>query len=480
MKIRASKRDYLWSFFAYILKFGINLFVFPLVLTILDSAEYGLWVTFSSVTTIINLFDFGFSSTLLRNVTYVWSGSRELHSEGCDSLSSDAQRDKRLFLLTIETCKRIYIILASIAFIFSVSLGTLYIGYVIRNIYKSEYLIAWLISVLGITINFYSGYWGVLLKGIGAIKQTQKANIAGYLIQLIISHVGLWCGFGLISLSLANVICGMTIRFVSYYYFEHYEDVKDVLQSKLQFTKEEIKETFKTVWYNARKAGISSIASVLMTQSTTMLCSAFLGVEITGEYGICLQILNTLNAVSQIFYQTSIPEITQFRQYGNVEKCRKRLSISLCIAWGVFVFGVIFCVFAGNYLLRVIHSQTQLNLYIFLLVAYYSFGEMNYSINANYISLGNHLPFVPSVVITSCSTVLLSMIGMYFHLGIWGLLLIRCITESLYIFWKWPAVVNREMSLNPLKIIKIGFTEIRVYVSKELSKNISIDKKMLK
>lgn len=467
MKIKASKRDYIWSFSAYFLKFCINLFVFPLVLSILDTAEYGLWVTFSSVTTIVNLFDFGFSSTLLRNVTYVWGGSKKLRSEGCDHSLSTDKRDDRLFLLTVQTCKRIYLIIGAIAFVASASLGTLYIAYVVRDMYKTEYIIAWLISAVGITLNLYSGYWSVLLKGVGAIKQSQKANIAGYLVQLIVSYIGLLCGFGLIALSVASVVCGIIIRFLSYHYFKHYEDIQEIIKTKYEFAKNEIKDTFVTIWHNAKKAGVSSIATVLMTQSTTMLCSAFLGVEITGEYGVCLQILSTLTAVSQIFYQTSIPELTQLRQYNQVEKCKRRFSMSLCIAWGIFLIGTGACVLLGDFLLRLIHSQTQINLLMFLFIAYYSFGEMNYSIHASFISLENRLPFFSSVVITAVITVVLSLVSVYFPFGIWGLLLIRCLVESAYIFWKWPMVVHQEMSLNPLRIIKIGFSETKSFLLRE-------------
>ncbi len=470
MLIKASKRDYLWSFAAYFLKFGINLFVFPIVLNILNTAEYGLWVTFSSLTIIVNLFDFGFSSTLLRNVTYVWGGSKELRSEGYDHTQSTAKRDDRLFLLTIQTCKRIYLIIGAIAFIVTASFGTWYISYVVRDIYKPEYIFGWLIMVFGITLNLYTGYWSVLLRGVGAIKHSQKANIAGYLAQLILSYVGLLCGYGIIALAVATVVCGIVIRFISYHYFTHYQDICGILASKCEFAKQEIKSTFFTIWYNAKRAGVSSIATVLMTQSTTMLCSAYFGVEVTGEYGVCLQVLSALIAISQIFYQTTIPELTQLRQYDQRDMCKKRLSMSLCIAWGIFLGGTLICAFSGECLLNLIHSQTKFNLLIFLIVAYYSFGEMNYSMYASFISLGNRLPFVPSVVITSVITVALSFVSVYLHLGIWGLLLVRAITESAYIFWKWPGEVHQEMALNPWRIIKIGTAEIWAVLVRKIYK----------
>ena len=141
--------------------------------------------------------------------------------------------------------------------------------------------------------------------------------------------------------------------------------------------------------------------------------------------------------------------------------------MSLFVAWGIFLIGTGTCVLLGDFLLRLIHSQTQINLLMFLLIAYYSFGEMNYSIHASFISLENRLPFVPSVVITAVITVVLSLVSVYFPFGIWGLLLIRCIVESAYMFWKWPTVVYREMSLNPLRIIKIGLSETKAFLLRE-------------
>ncbi len=464
MKISATKQDYIWSFFAYILKFGVNLFVFPIVLRILDTAEYGLWVTFSSVTIIVNLFDFGFSSTILRNLAYVWGGSSKLQAEGYDNSLDGAERDDKLFLITVRTCKKIYFTIGVLAFLGASTLGTLYILYIIRDMYKIEYVVAWLISVVGITMNLYYGYWSVLLRGVGAVKQTQKANVFGYLIQLIFSFAGMYMGLGLIGLSTANCLCGISIRFLSHYYFKNYEDIETVLNTKYEITKQEIKDAFNKIWHNAKKAGISSIATVLMTQSTTMLCSAYFGVAATGEYGICYQILSTVTAVSQVFYQTTIPELTQLRQHNQIEKCRKKFSESMTVAWIIFFAGVFVCLIFGDVMLKLIESQTRLNITMFIVMAYYSFGEMNYSMHATFISLENRLPFVSSVVITSVVNVALSLLCIFLPFKVWGLLLVRCITETAYIFWKWPAEAQKQLALNPIKMVKIGVKELTTFV----------------
>lgn len=465
MKIETGKRDYLWSYFAYILKFGANLFVFPLVLRILSSEDYGIWITFSSLGVVVNLFDFGFSSTLLRNMTYVWGGAQDLQEEGYKPTSKSALRNDKLFVLTFRTCQKIYLVIAGISFAVSCSAGTMYILYIVRNIYNPQYIIAWFIYCLSISLNLYYAYWSVSLRSVGAIQESQKATVIGYIVQLVISYMGLLLGCGIVSLSLANCICGVTIRLISRLYLMNYQKIGTILKNNNNaITIEEYRDFFLIVWHNAKKAGVSSIATVIMTQCTTLICSAFLSVSITGEYGLCLQILNALSGVAQIYYQTTIPKLTHSRQLNDLTECQRQFSLSVTVAWFIYLFGFLFVVLLGDPLMSIIKSQTSLNIYMFIVMFIISFGEMNYSMHASYISLENKLPFVSSVVKTAGFVVLLSLFSAFVHPNIWTILGVRCIVECVYIFWKWPLVAQKQLNLKIRNIICLGVRQCVVMI----------------
>lgn len=471
MIIKTSKKDYIWSYLAYILRFGVNLFVFPLVLKILNPSEYGLWVTFASIGIIVNLFDFGFSSTLLRNMTYVWSGASDLQQEGYKTLSGDYTRDDRVFVLTFQTCQRIYLVIALMAFIISNTAGVAYVLYIIRDIYTVEYLIAWIIYGISISLNLYYAYWAVSLKSVGAIAQSQKATVFGFLIQIIISYLGLLSGGGIIALAIAACLGGIVIRIMSKIYFMRYNNIGEILRRKTYaIRKQERIDTFKTMWFNAKRAGVSSIATVSMIQSTTLFSSAYYGVAITGEYGLCFQLLSALTGISQIHYQTSLPQLTQARLMNDLKKCQNIFSTSIVISWLIYVIGVLTIIIFGKPILLLLESQTSLNIQILIIMALYMLGEMNYSLHASYISLENKLPFVNSVVITSITVILLSFLNIKTAFGIIGLLGIRLIIESAYIFWKWPYIAHKQLEMSSIKIVYTGLKEWYIIIKRQFDK----------
>lgn len=457
MIIKASKRDFFWSYAAYILKFGINIFIFPIVLRALSSEEYGLWVTFSSIGIVVNLFDFGFSSTLIRNITYVWSGATDIRKNGYSPPNKGAQRDDALFVITYHTCRTIYLIIALAAALVSFSLGTIYIVYITKDISSIEFLIGWFIYGASISINLYYTYCTVSLRAVGAIHQSQKANVLGFLVQLVVSYAGLAVGGGIISLAVAGCLCGIVNRMASLIMLRKYQSIGEIIEkNKDQATFQRKKELFKILWYNAKRAGISSVASVVLSQSTTLISSAYLGVAVTGEYGLCLQLLNVINGLSQIQYQTNLPQLTQARLVDDHSFCKKTFSKSMVSFWVCFLSGCGAVLIFGNWGLTLIGSQTAISIPIFIIMTLFSFGETNYSLHASYISLSNKLPFVRSLIITSVIVVIFSFASIALRFGIIGLLCIRLFVGACYIYWKWPNEAKKQLGITSFEMIRLG------------------------
>lgn len=80
-------KNLLWNYIGYGVSLGVNLFLLPIVLFFLSSEELGLWYVFLSISTFINLVDFGFSPQLARFVTYAYTGAGVLQKEGVDRKS---------------------------------------------------------------------------------------------------------------------------------------------------------------------------------------------------------------------------------------------------------------------------------------------------------------------------------------------------------------------------------------------------------
>ena len=71
-----------WNFAATSLRIASGVIVLPLVLRLLPSQEVGLWNIFLTIGSLATLLDFGFANAFSRNVTYIFSGVKELNQKG--------------------------------------------------------------------------------------------------------------------------------------------------------------------------------------------------------------------------------------------------------------------------------------------------------------------------------------------------------------------------------------------------------------
>ena len=118
-KISVGKKDLLWVYWSRFLTIGINVLLLPLIMKYLRDEELGLWYVFASISQIVNLFDFGFNSTISRHMTYAWSGADKLKKKSTAEGYSNTTNTKLVSEL-IVTCKMIYLII-SIKFVILLS-----------------------------------------------------------------------------------------------------------------------------------------------------------------------------------------------------------------------------------------------------------------------------------------------------------------------------------------------------------------------
>lgn len=97
----------------------------------------------------------------------------------------------------------------------------------------------------------------------------------------------------------------------------------------MHYERKEIFQIFRTLWVNAKKAGISTISTTVMSQAGTIVCSGVLGVNSTAEYGLVLQLITVLVGVGQIIYQIHIPVLTNAKIINDLERQQRKFSLSV-------------------------------------------------------------------------------------------------------------------------------------------------------
>ena len=451
MAINITKSDVKWSYFSLFLFNGINVLLLPFILAYLPPAEVGLWYTFTAVSGLVVILDFGFMTTLSRNVTFIWAGAEEITSSGFKETSDQVKKPNyQLFVKLFKTTKLIYLILGLTIFIILLSIGSFYVYSVSKaDLPISTIMVSWILYATAVFLNMRYAYWNAILKGIGAIKRNQQLLIITKISQLVLTVIGVLLGYGLIAVSVAYLLSIIINRVVAYITFYSYQDNKKTVKPLMNqaVNRSEITEILKRILPNTFRQGLISISNYINLRSTTLLSSAFLGLNVTASLGLVLQIINLITVVANTFFNTFLPQFSSYRvkkEYGLLKSTFKK-----AIVMNYFIIFVTFVIvlFAGDFLLSIINSNVKLLHWPFTLVIMaYMFLYNNHSIFATFISTKNILPHYKAFFISSLIVLVLQITLMnVFEPNIWYLIVPILVVQLAYNNWKWPSLVLREL-----------------------------------
>lgn len=462
MQINITKKDLIWSYISLILQMTVGVLVLPFVIKYLPSEEVGFNYVMLTIGSMVTLLDFGFSPQLGRNVSYIFGGAQKLSKE--DFIKSDSETEINWTLLSsiIDVSKKIYRYMSFIALVLMLSLGTIYVynitdGFtLIENVF-----IIWLIYSVSVYFNIYVSYYNSLLTGSGKVKEAKYAIVASRITYMILCYTFIFNGLGLLGLSIAYLIQPFISLLISkklFYTKELKEKLKLYPADNIQ-----IKNTFDSVWYNAKKLGINNLGAYGINKMGMFLAGLYLTLDEISSYGLMIQLLAVIGAVSSVFFNTNMPQVSALRV--NNSKCEylKIIELSIMIYYIIFISGFIILILFGSSLLRILGSSTSLPCnFILIIYSIVVLLENNHSLFATVIVTGNKVPFVKAGIISGLFITLFSFISLKFtDWGILGLVLAQGGCQLAYNNWKWPKVVLEELNISLIEFIKGGFTELK-------------------
>jgi len=468
--IKISHKDIGWAYVGSFFKVAANIVLLPIVLKLLSNEELGIWYVFGSISQIVVLLDFGFAATIARNIAYAWCGVDSLQKENVGIVTSHQKTNFEYFKLVLQTCKVIYTIIAGTALLFLLTVGLLYI----KSLDTSS-VYAWIIYSIGVAINMRYCYYTSFLLGVGAIAENNKAAIITKLVQITVSIILLYAGYGVLGVSIAYLLSGVALRISSKWYFDNYDEIKNRLNTvKAKTSWSEIKNTFNIIWHNASKDGLVTLANYLNTQANTIICSSVLGLVTTGAYGLSVQLSSIAVTIAGIPFSTALPKL---QEKAVLHDMTNGLKI---FAGTMIIFSISYMILTGIViaLLPVISwLKPTLNINIYLLLAVFFFAYINqiYHYCASLISTFNTLPYTTAFIISSIAAVLLSfLLAKFSSLGIWALVVAPIVVSASYNLWKWPMHILKIYHASFPKFILEGYEYSKDYIRVILKKYIQI------
>lgn len=459
MEVGVSRKDVIWSYVAQFFNVGTGFIILPVVLNKLSTEEIALNYLFATISGLVALLDFGFSPQFGRNVTYVFSGAQRLEKEGLSDNVSNKVNYHLLYCL-ISVAKKVYGVMSIIAMAFLLTIGTYYVYAVTKGFsVVDNALLVWIIFAASVFFNIYFSYYTSLLTGRGLQMEQKKALMASRILSIVLTYVLLFSGVGLIGVSLSNLISPFVARWMSYRYF-YDESLKEKLEGQ-NASKEEIKELFSVIWFNAKKLGINFLGGYGIVRFGLFIAGVYLPLKDVSSYGLMMQLVTILIGVSTTYFTTMFPRITSQRVNRDFDAVKRSLALSFNIYYVLFISGALVLLFAGPFLLSLIGSNADLPtkpiLCLYLIITLL---ENNHSSFGTYITANNDIPFVKAGLISGgliCIGDILIL--QYTNLGLIGIVLVQGIVQLCYNNWYWPRWVLKDLNISFFSFVSTGISE---------------------
>ena len=439
------KREIAWSYAGTAFMIGAGLLLLPFILHKMPQETVGIWNIFQTITALVLLLDFGFRPSFARNISYIFSGVKQLQKNGVAHTTAEAEVDYGLLKGTLIAMRRFYRWMALAVFGILATAGTAYFLYILRKYTgdQQDAMIAWLILIAINCYTLYTFYYDALLIGKGYITRTQQINMLGQTLYIALAIGLIYAGLGLTAIVAAQLVSTIVRRILTYRVFftpELKERMTDVQP-------QQPKEILSAITPNALKVGMTQLGGFLVNKSAILIGSAFLTLEEVASYGITLQVMDILARCATVFYQSYMPKLAQCRTENNLAGLRRYYGLCIGSLIVVFVAGGTVWLLLGNWAMDLIHSQTHFlptaMLSAMLLI---SLLEHNHAVSAGFIMADNKIPFfIPSLLSGAATIILLFVFLGQLHFGIWGLILAPGLAQLAYQNWKWPSVVIKEL-----------------------------------
>lgn len=452
--MQIGRRDIFWNYGATFLKIASSAILLPFILRMLPSETIGIWAIFMTITAFASLLDFGFSSSFTRNVTYVFSGVKNLKINGFETVNKvDFIVDFGLLKGVIFAMRWFYSRIAILLFVFLATLGTYYIYILLKN-YKGErqdVYIAWAMLCLISTYNIYTLYYDALLQGKGLIKRSKQIVIAGQAIYLVIAILLILAGNGLIAIVSAQASSVLIIRYLSYRSF-FTKEIKRKLHSSQSKPR---KEVLKAITPNAIKIGLTTLGGFMVQRSSIVIGSLYLPLKDIASYGISMQLIGVISGLAAIYTATYQPIIVKMRVENNIVGIKNIYLKGQIVLLLTYLSGGLTMLYLGEFALHMIGSKTILmSFYLLLLALILSFEQTNLSIAGGILVTKNEVPFFKASLISGV-LIVMGLLGSFSftNFGLYNMIVVPLITDLGYQAWQWPLKVMRELKVTRHDII---------------------------
>ncbi len=443
-----------WSWGFNFLRLASGVLLLPLLLRLLSKPDLGMYYVFLSLNGIILVLDLGFSPTIGRFIGYAMGGAKKLKAFGMADEAVHGEPNYPLLWELLLTGRVFYRFVAIATALLLVVLGSLMVLQQVDQTSSPRLTwLAWGVSVAAVAAEAYFNVWNFFLRSINQVLTATRISMAAYSVRLVLACVFLLAGGGLLSLPAASLITCLIIRNFSRHY------CLKALAVCPPPAHVDWRAHFRVLWPNSWRLGLYFAGGYLSTNGNVLLCSGFLGLGATANYGLSMQVLNIVSGMAAVWTQVKWPLVGQLVAKQSIEGLRRLLWPRLWLQMGTFVALTAGVILFGPALVRFVGSDKELLPTAWLvLLALNGLLEAHCSVWNTLISMWNELPMLWPTLATHAASFGLNLFFVQLAGAQPGLLVLGPLLASAALnYWFWPRYGARMLKLSWTGFLRYGF-----------------------
>jgi len=446
--MKVAKSDLFWNYGASFMRIASGAIVLPLILRMLSTEDVGLWGIMVGLYAVIVLFDFGFSQTFSRSITYIFTGATELVSEGIGTLKEGGDIHYPLLKGTIKAMKSYYAAVSILMFILLFTGGYWFVERLLADYAgdRDTARIAWYLYGILLCYQFYTFYYDTLLVGRGMIKRSKQIIVISQSLHIIIAPVLLLSGFGIISMVISQSIATIVNKTLANRAFYDTETKENLAKVK----SENWIKIFKTIWFAAYKTGLGNLSVVFTNKMLALFGALYISLSAMGSYNtLSKMVVDMTFTLALVWFGTYSPKLIQERARNSMIEVKRLYIKAQFIVLGVFVVIATGVILFGDWGVKLIGSATTFLDYRLMLLLFFTSLLDAFTVLSTSILLSrNTVPHYKSQVITAVVTIVALLVSLrYTNYGVVNLIVVPLVTQLAYQYWRWTYMVYKELNI---------------------------------
>ena len=436
---RLRRSTVVWSWVFNGFRLATGLLLLPLVLRKLSTTELGMYYVFLSQVALAPVIDFGFSSTILRFVSYAMGGAETIQAHGVSKATGSGPNFGLLWQLFFTT-RALYRVMALIVLVILGIWGTYIVELRIHETPSPNTArVAWLITLIATVLNVYSSWAPVFLRGMDEVLTSVRITVLASVVRFVFAVGLLLAGAGLMSLPLGDLVGSLIQQVIA----------RRVCLRRLRRqpspAKADVWQTLRIMWPNSWRQGLLSLGSYFTVNANTAICLSVLGLAANARYGLSCQLMGVISGMASVWIQVKWPVIGQQLARHDYAAVQRTLWPRMWLTYLTFLSMAAGLLLCGQPLLRLFGSGKQmLPLPWLALLAFSSFLDAQVSIWGALIATGNRVPYLwPSVGASLLAFALSLTLIHTTSLGLGAFVLAPLLAHSLFNHWYWPLYAAR-------------------------------------